>query len=109
MKIAPVADVKARFSSYLKESESGPIVVTRNGKAVAVLISMEDEEELERIILAYSPKFQSILTQQVQKYSLQVLPQPGFHWAKKRSRHCCRNSPPVTFGPPLLKGGGGDF
>jgi prevent-host-death family protein len=61
MKIAPVADVKARFSSYLKESEEGPIIVTRNGKPVAVLISMEDQEELERIILAYSPKFQSIL------------------------------------------------
>jgi prevent-host-death family protein len=61
MKIAPVADVKAHFSSYLKESERGPIIVTRNGKPVAVLIAMEDEEELERIILAYSPKFQSIL------------------------------------------------
>lgn len=61
MKIAPVADVKARFSAYLKESEEGPVIVTRNGKPVAVLISMEDEEELERIILAYSPKFQSLL------------------------------------------------
>ena len=61
MKIAPVADVKARFSAYLKESEEGPVIVTRNGRPVAVLISMEDEEELERIILAYSPKFQSLL------------------------------------------------
>jgi prevent-host-death family protein len=61
MKIAPVADVKARFSAYLKESQEGPVIVTRNGKPVAVLISMENEEELERIILAYSPKFQSLL------------------------------------------------
>jgi prevent-host-death family protein len=61
MKIAPVADVKARFSAYLKEIEEGPVIVTRNGKPVAVLISMEDEEELERIILAYSPKFRSLL------------------------------------------------
>jgi len=61
MKIAPVADVKARFSAYLKESEEGPVIVTRNGKPVAVLISMEDEEELERIILAYSPRFQGLL------------------------------------------------
>lgn len=53
--------MKARFSAYLKESEEGPVIVTRNGKPVAVLISMEDEEELERIILAYSPKFQSLL------------------------------------------------
>ena len=35
--------------------------MTRNGKPVTVLISMEDEEELERIILAYSPRFQGLL------------------------------------------------
>lgn len=61
MKIAPVADVKARFSAYLKASEEGPIVVTRNGKPVAVLLAVEYEEEVERLVLAYSPKFQSIL------------------------------------------------
>jgi prevent-host-death family protein len=61
MKIAPVADIKAKFSSFLKASEEGPVVVTRNGKPVAVLLSLEDEEELERLILAYSPKFRAIL------------------------------------------------
>ncbi len=61
MKIAPIADIKARFSLYLKESEQGPIIVTRNGKPVAVLLSVDDEEELERLVLAYSPKFQGIL------------------------------------------------
>ena len=33
MKIASVADIKARLSAYLKESEQGPVVVTRNGRA----------------------------------------------------------------------------
>ena len=61
MKIAPVADVKARFSAYLKASTEGPIVVTRHGKPVAVLLSVEDEDELERLVLAYSPKFRAIL------------------------------------------------
>jgi len=61
MKIAPVAEVKSRFSAYLKASEEGPIIATRNGKAVAVLLSVEDEGELERLILAYSPKFQNLL------------------------------------------------
>ena len=61
MKIAPVAEVKSLFSAYLKASEEGPIIVTRNGKAVAVLLPVGDEEELERLILAYSPKFQSLL------------------------------------------------
>lgn len=61
MKIASVADVKARLSSYLNESASGPVVVTRNGKAVAVLLGVDDDEELERILLAHSRKLRAIL------------------------------------------------
>ena len=61
MRIVPVAEIKARFSAYLKGGEEGPVIVTRNGKPVAVLISVEDEEEIERLVLAYSPRFQSLL------------------------------------------------
>ncbi len=61
MKIASVADVKAKFSGYIKASETGPIVVTKNGKPVALLLAVHDENEIERMVLAYSPKFQSIL------------------------------------------------
>ena len=61
MKIAPVAELKAQFSAYLKSSADGPVVVTRHGKPVAVLLSIEDEDELERLVLAYTPKFRGIL------------------------------------------------
>ncbi len=61
MKIAPVAEVKARFSAYLKASQEGPIVVTKNGRPVAVLLAVADEDELERLILAHSPRFQALL------------------------------------------------
>jgi prevent-host-death family protein len=61
MKIASVADIKAKFSGYLKASEQGPVIVTKNGKPVAMLLSITDEDEIERMLLAYSPKFQSIL------------------------------------------------
>jgi prevent-host-death family protein len=61
MKIAPIAEIKAHLSAYVKESEQGPIVVTKNGRPVAVLLGLTDEEEIERLILAYSPKFQHIL------------------------------------------------
>jgi prevent-host-death family protein len=61
MKIATVAEVKARLSSYLKASATGPVVVTRNGKAVAVLVGVEDDEEVERLILAHSRKLRAIL------------------------------------------------
>jgi prevent-host-death family protein len=61
MRIASVADVKARFSAYPKESEEGPVIVTRNGKSVAVLVAVTEEDELEGLVLAHSPKFQKIL------------------------------------------------
>src|SRR5205807_6232450 len=61
MKIASVADVKARLSSYLKASATGPVVVTRNGKAVAVLLGVSDDDELERLLLAHSPKLRALL------------------------------------------------
>jgi prevent-host-death family protein len=62
MKIASVADVKSRFSAFLKASKRGPVVVTRNGKPAAVLLSVDDEDEIDRLILAYSPKFQKMLS-----------------------------------------------
>lgn len=67
MRIAPVAEIKARLSAYLKGGKEGPVIVTRNGKPVAVLIPMENEEEIERLALAYSPLFQGILRQAEQQ------------------------------------------
>ena len=61
MKIASVAEVKAQFSAYLKESEQGLVVVTRNGRAVAALLAVRDDEELERLVLAHSPRLLSLL------------------------------------------------
>ena len=61
MKIASVADIKARLSAYLRASAAGPVVVTRNGKAVAVLVGVDDDEELERLLLAHSRKLRAIL------------------------------------------------
>jgi prevent-host-death family protein len=61
VKIASVAEVKARLSSYLTASATGPVVVTRNGKAVAVLVGVEDDEEVERLLLAHSRKLRAIL------------------------------------------------
>jgi prevent-host-death family protein len=62
MIIAPLADVKARLSAYLEESsKNGPVVITRNGRAVAVLVTPTDDEDLENLVLSRSPRFQAIL------------------------------------------------
>ncbi len=37
------------------------MIVTKNGKAVAVLLAVTDDDELEGLVLAYSPKFRAIL------------------------------------------------
>jgi prevent-host-death family protein len=61
MKIAPLAEVKAHFSSYIEECKESPVVVTKNGRAKAVLVAVGSEEELERLILAHTPRFMALL------------------------------------------------
>ena len=55
MKIASIAEVKANLSAYVKASEAELVVIARNGKPVAAL--------LERLALAYSKRFQAILSE----------------------------------------------
>src|SRR4051812_28697473 len=61
MKIASVAEIKSQFSAFLKASEEGPVIVTRNGRPTAVLLAVKDEEDLDRLVLAYTPHFRTIL------------------------------------------------
>jgi len=62
MKVASIADVKARLSTYVHDAEaSGPIVITRNGKAVAVLLAPDDDDDLERLLLSRSHRLQTLL------------------------------------------------
>jgi prevent-host-death family protein len=64
MRIAPLADVKAHLSAYLDQVASeGPLVITRNGKPVAVLLAPVDDDDLESLLLARSPRFQALLDQ----------------------------------------------
>ena len=61
MKIASVADVKAHFSAYIEKCKGGPVIVTKRGRPVAVLVSMLEDDELERLILAHTPRFRRLL------------------------------------------------
>ena len=62
MKIVPIADCKARLSAYVDECvNEGPLIITRNGKPVAVLLAPTDEDDLDRLLLARSPRFQALL------------------------------------------------
>lgn len=63
MTVASLAEIKAKFSAYLLEAEaSGPVVVTRKGRAVAVIVAPSDDADLESILLSRSPRFRSLLS-----------------------------------------------
>jgi prevent-host-death family protein len=87
MRIAPLADVKARLSAYLDEcGAEGPLVITRNGKAVAVLLVPDDDDDLERLMLGRSPRFRALLNRS--RRSIQDgkgLSEPAF-WEAVRKR-----------------------
>ena len=61
MTIASLAEVKAKFSAFVEACKTSPVVVTKNGKPAAVLVSVTNDDELESILLACSPRFQKLL------------------------------------------------
>jgi len=61
MNIAPLAQVKARLSAYVRNIHEGPVIITKNGRPVAVMLGIADEDDLERILLASSAKVQALL------------------------------------------------
>jgi len=61
MKTASAEEVGAQFDAYLKATAKGPVVVTRNAKPVAVLLSVKDPDEIERIAMSRSKKLRKIL------------------------------------------------
>jgi len=61
MKVATQNEVATDFAEYVKAAKLGPVVVTKMGKPVAVLLRAESDEDLERLLMGHSPKLQSIL------------------------------------------------
>ncbi len=61
MKIASLAEIKSKFSEFIKESRKGPVVITKNGKPAALLISVTSDEQMERIILSESRMLKKML------------------------------------------------
>jgi prevent-host-death family protein len=50
MKVTSVAQFKAQPGALLEQSAQGPIVVTRRGKPVAVLLSVNSAAELKSLL-----------------------------------------------------------
>ncbi len=89
MKIVPLADAKARLSAYVDQcTTEGPIIITRNGKPVAVLLAPKDEDDLDRLMLARSPRFQALLNKSRRSIAAgKGLSRDEFWQAVRRHRH----------------------
>ncbi len=61
MKSASVAKVAAQFNDYLEASREQPVLVTRNGKPVAVLVAVQDRAEAEQVASGRSRLLRSVL------------------------------------------------
>jgi prevent-host-death family protein len=94
MKIAPLADVKTRLSAYLDQAETeGPVIITRNGKAVAVLIAPQDDDDLERLVLSRSPRFQALLNKSRRSIRAGRGLTADEFWSAVKQRATKRNNP----------------
>src|SRR6266581_3477566 len=49
VKTASAAKIAAQFHEYLEASRKQPVLVTRNGKPVAVLLAVQDKAEAEQL------------------------------------------------------------
>ena len=61
MKIASLAEIKNKLSFYVNVARQSPVIITRNGKPVAAIVPIEDEDDLDSLMLAHSPRFQKLL------------------------------------------------
>ncbi len=70
MKSASAAKIAAQFDDYLEASREQPVLVTRNGKPVAVLVGVQDNAEAEQVASGRSCSLRSVLEEgheQIQK------------------------------------------
>ena len=67
MKIVSVKEVKDNFSRYLKSAEKQDIIITKNGKANAVLHHV-GEDELEDYLLEHDPRFRRKIEKRWKQY-----------------------------------------
>ncbi len=61
MKTVSAAKIAAQFNDYLEASREEPVLVTRNGKPVAVLFAVENQDEAEKLAQGRMRSLRSIL------------------------------------------------
>ena len=70
MKTASAAKIAAQFIDYLEASRDQPVLITQNGKPVAVLLAVQDKADAEQLAVGRSRTLRSIFeeaSEQIQK------------------------------------------
>ena len=70
MKTITIQEIQSNFKDYLKQVQSELLVITENGRPVAAINLIADEQELERLMLAGNSRFNQVLEaadQQIQE------------------------------------------
>ena len=62
MKVIPSSELAAQLDTYLEASAEAPVVIVKDGRPVAALIAVTDDEEIERLVLGYTARFRRLLT-----------------------------------------------
>jgi hypothetical protein len=57
----PAGGLKHLCPQYLNQCAESPVVIIRKGRPVAALVAVIDTDELERLILAHTPRFRRLL------------------------------------------------
>jgi prevent-host-death family protein len=88
MRIVPLADAKARLSAYVDQcADDGPVIITRNGKTVAVLLAPVGEDDLDQLMLTRSKRFQALLNKSRGSIAAGKGLSRNDFWRTIRSRH----------------------
>ena len=95
MKTASAAQIAAHFHDYLEASRRQPVLVTRNGKPVAVLVAVQDKAEAEQLAVGRLRSLRSIFAEaheQIEKGG--GIPHEQFWQQVEQSRRAKRPAPP---------------
>jgi prevent-host-death family protein len=66
MKIETIREVKAKLNQVVAElSETGSVVITKNGKPCAVLLPVTEETDLEALLLSQNKRFWELFDKSV--------------------------------------------
>jgi prevent-host-death family protein len=93
VKSASAAKIAAQFNDYLEASREQPVLVTRNGKPVAVLVAVQDRAEAEQVASGRSRSLRSVLAEgheEIQKRG--AIPHAQF-WREVERRRRAKRPP----------------